>query len=50
MTAVFDMSYHAQHRTDYAFATADAASAIDAEWEVVDAPHDFISAKAVATP
>ena len=33
-------------RTDYTFATADAACDVDADWEVVDAPHDFISAKA----
>jgi hypothetical protein len=30
-------------RTDYSFATADAPSDIDAAWEVVDAPHDFIA-------
>ena len=30
-------------RTDYSFATADAASAVDSSWAVVDAPHDFIS-------
>jgi hypothetical protein len=30
-------------RTDYSFATADAADAVDADWVVVDAPHDFIS-------
>ena len=36
-------SPHPAFRTDYPFATADAASAIDADWAVVDAPHDFIS-------
>ena len=30
-------------RTDYVFATADAYSAVDKDWAVVDAPHDFIS-------
>lgn len=30
-------------RTDYSFATADAGSDVDAHWDVVDAPHDFIS-------
>ena len=30
-------------RTDYGFGTADASSTIDADWEVVDAPHDFIA-------
>jgi hypothetical protein len=30
-------------RTDYGFATADATDAIDKDWTVVDAPHDFIS-------
>lgn len=33
-------------RTDYGFATADAASGVDAAWPVVDAPHDFIGATA----
>ena len=30
-------------RTDYGFATADAADAVDADWTVVDTPHDFIA-------
>ena len=30
-------------RTNYSFATAEATSDIDADWDVVDAPHDFIS-------
>ena len=30
-------------RTDYSFATADAEDAVDADWTVVDAPHDFIA-------
>ena len=30
-------------RTDYSFAVADASSKLDAAWDVVDAPHDFIS-------
>jgi hypothetical protein len=30
-------------RTDYEYGTADASSKIDADWDVVDAPHDFIA-------
>jgi len=30
-------------RTDYPFARADATSTVDADWAVVDAPHDFIA-------
>jgi hypothetical protein len=30
-------------RTDYEYGTADASSKIDANWDVVDAPHDFIA-------
>ena len=30
-------------RTDYNFATADAADSVDKDWIIVDAPHDFIS-------
>jgi hypothetical protein len=30
-------------RTDYGFATADVSATVDADWAVVDAPHDFIS-------
>ena len=30
-------------RTDYPFALADATSTVDADWAVVDAPHDFIA-------
>ena len=32
-------------RTDYAFA-ADASSAVDASWPLVDAPHDFVAERA----
>ena len=34
-----DPAFH----TDYSFATADALDDVDADWAVVDAPHDFIS-------
>jgi beta-galactosidase/beta-glucuronidase len=30
-------------RTDYVFARAGPGSAVDADWDVVDAPHDFIA-------